>query len=83
MNRGSCSVEALALSAAGTDDALLPALLLDETSDDKGSIVLPPRTFNPSRVVRSVDASGERRFRLLRLLQRGIDFERVAFEETS
>jgi hypothetical protein len=71
------------LSAAGSADALLPALLLDETSDDKASMVLPPRTFNPSRVLRSVDATTERRFRLLRLLQRGIDFERVAFEQTA
>jgi hypothetical protein len=71
------------LSAAGSEDAPLPALLLDETSDDKASLVLPPRTFNPSRVLRSADASPERRFRLVRLLQRGMDFERVAFEETS
>jgi hypothetical protein len=71
-----------ALSAAGSEDAALPALLLDETSDDKASLMLPPRTFNPSRVMRTVDAP-ERRFRLVRLLQRGIDFERVAFEETA
>ena len=43
---------------------------------------LPPRTFNPGRVLRSIDAGPERRFRLTRLLQRGADFERVAFEET-
>ena len=71
------------LSAAGSEDAPLPALLLDETPDDKASLVLPPRTFNPSRVMRSVDAPSERRFRLVRLLQRGFDFERVAFEETA
>jgi cyclic-di-GMP-binding protein len=71
-----------ALSAAGSEDAALPALLLDETPGDKASLVLPPRTFNPSRVMRSVDSPSERRFRLVRLLQRGIDFERVAFEET-
>jgi hypothetical protein len=71
------------LSAAGSDDTPLPVLLLDETSDDKAFLVLPPRTFNPSRVLRSVDVSSERRFRLVRLLQRGSDFERVAFEETT
>jgi hypothetical protein len=71
------------LSAAGSEDAPLPALVLDETSDDKASLVLPPRTFNPSRVLRSVGAPSERRFRLVRLLQRGFDFERVAFEETA
>jgi hypothetical protein len=72
-----------ALSAAGSEDAPVPALLLDETSDDKASLILPPRTFTPSRVLRSVDAPSERRFRLVRLLQRGIDFERVGFEETA
>ena len=70
------------LSAAGSEDAPLPALLLDEAPDDKACLVLPPRSFNPSRVLRSLDA-GERRYRLVRLLQRGTDFERVAFEETT
>jgi hypothetical protein len=71
------------LSAGGSEEAPVPSLILDETPDDKASLVLPPRTFYPSRVLRSVDATSERRFRLVRLLQRGIDFERVAFEETS
>ncbi len=44
------------LSAAGSEDAPVPALLLDETPDDKACLVLPPRTFNPSRVLRSLDA---------------------------
>ena len=71
------------LSAAGSADPPLPALFLSETPDDKACLVLPPRTFNPSRVLRTVDADVERRFRLVRLLQRGLDFERVAFEETT
>ena len=71
------------LSAAGSENSPLPALLLAETPDDKPCLVLPPRTFNPSRVLRSLDAGAERRFRLVRMLQRGIDFERAAFEETS
>jgi len=71
------------LSAAGTGDPPLPTLILAETPDDKACLVLPPRTFNPSRVLRSVDAGSERRFRLVRLLQRGLDFERVAFDETT
>jgi hypothetical protein len=71
------------LSAAVSEDSPLPALILDETPDDKACLVVPPRTFNPSRVLRTVDAGAERRFRLVRLLQRGLDFERVAFEETS
>ena len=71
------------LSAAGAEDPPVPALLLAETPDDKACLVLPPRTFNPSRVLCSLDAGAERRFRLTRLLQRGVDFERAAFEETS
>jgi len=71
------------LSAAGSEDSLVPALILAETPDDKASLVLPLRTFNPSRVLRSVDGGGERRFRLVRLLQRGADFERAAFQETT
>lgn len=70
------------LSVAVAEDSLVPALILAEAPDDKASLVVPPRTFNPSRVLRSVDAGAERRFRLVRLLQRGVDFERVAFEET-
>jgi hypothetical protein len=72
----------LPLSTAGAEDSPLPALLLDETPDDKACLVLPPRTFNPSRVLRTLDPGRERRFRLTRLLQRGFDFERAAFEET-
>jgi len=71
----------LPLSAASSDDPPLPALRLDETPEDKASLVLPPRTFNPSRVLRSLDVGPDRRYRLTRLLHRGIDFERVAFEE--
>jgi len=73
----------LPLSAASSEDPPLPALMLDETPDDKACVVLPPRTFNPSRVLRSLDPGHERRFRLTRLLQRGTDFERAAFEETT
>jgi len=71
------------LSTAVSEDPPVPALLLAETPDDKESLILPPRTFNPSRVLRSLDAGAERQFRLTRLLQRGVDFERVAFEETT
>ena len=73
----------LPLSTAGAEDSPLPALLLDETPDDKACLVLPPRTFNPSRVLKTLDPGRERRFRLTRLLQRGFDFERAAFEEST
>jgi hypothetical protein len=70
-------------SAAFSEDPPIPALLLLETPEDKAALILPPRTFSPSRGLRSLDAGPERKFRLTRLLQRGSDFERVAFEETS
>jgi len=73
----------LPLSAASSEDPPLPALLQDETPQDKACLLLPARTFNPSRVLRSQNPGPERRFRLTRLLQRGADFERVAFEETT
>jgi cyclic-di-GMP-binding protein len=71
------------LSAASSDDPPLPALRFDETPDDKPCLVLPPRTFNPSRVLRSQGVGPERKYRLTRLLHRGTDFERAAFEETT
>ena len=73
----------LPLSAAGSNDPPLAALRLDDSHDDKPFLVLPPRTFNPSRVLRSLDTGPDRRYRLTRLLQRGVDFERASFEETS
>jgi len=73
----------LPLSAAGSNDPPLAALRHDDSPDDKPFLVLPPRTFNPSRVLRSLDTGPDRRYRLTRLLQRGVDFERASFEETS
>ena len=70
------------LSTAVGEDPPVPALMLGETPDDKASLILPPRTFNPIRVLRSLDSGPERRFRLVRLLHRGADFEQVAFDET-
>ncbi len=46
-------------------------------------ISVPPRSFSPGRVLRTIDPGTERKFRLTRLLQRGADFERVAFEESA
>ncbi len=71
------------LSTTATGEAPVPALLLAETPDDKACLVLPPRSFNPSRVLSSIEATPAHRLRLTRLLQRGADFERVAFEETA
>jgi len=70
-------------SVAVSEEPPIPVLLLPETPDDKPYLIVPPRTFNPSRMLRTIDAGAERRFRLTRLVQRGADFERVAFEETT
>ena len=60
----------------------MPALMLGAVDDEPASLIVPPRTFNPSRMLRSMDTGPERKFRLTKLLQRGGDFERVAFDET-
>ena len=69
-------------SVAFAEELPMPALLLAETDGEKASLIVPPRTFNPSRTLRSMDTGPERKFRLTKLLQRGGDFERVAFEES-
>jgi hypothetical protein len=68
-------------SMASLGEAPIPALLLADSPEDKACLVLPPRTFSPSRVLCAGEGSGARRFRLTRLLQRGTDFERVAYFE--
>ena len=65
-----------------SEDPPIPGILIGPTPDEKATIITPPRTFNPGRVLRSIDSGPERRLRLTRLLRRGADFERVAFEET-
>jgi hypothetical protein len=58
-------------------------LLLPEAGDEPAALLVAPRTFTAGRVMRSVDRGAERKFRLTRLVQRGADFERVAFEEVA
>jgi hypothetical protein len=64
-----------------SEEPPIPVILLGPTPDEKPSVITPPRTFNPGRMLRTLDTP-ERRFRLTRLMQRGADFERLAFEET-
>ena len=66
-----------------TDEPPVAALLLAETPEDRPTLVMQPRAFTPGRLMRSVDGGPERKFRLTKLIHRGADFERVAFEETS
>ncbi len=69
-------------SIAFAEELPLPALMLGASEAEGASLVVPPRTFNPGRMLRSMETGPERKFRLIKLLQRGGDFERVAFEET-
>jgi hypothetical protein len=69
-------------SIAFAEELPLPALLLAASEQEPVSLIVPPRTFNPGRLLRSMDHGPERKFRLTKLLQRGGDFERVAFEES-
>jgi hypothetical protein len=64
-----------------SEEPPFPGILIGPTPDEKPTMVTPPRTFNPGRMLRTLD-SPERRFRLTRVVQRGADFERLAFEET-
>jgi len=69
-------------SIAFAEELPLPALMLSATDEEPASLVVPPRTFNAGRMLRSMDTGPERKFRLTRLAQRGGDFERVQFEES-
>jgi hypothetical protein len=72
-----------ALTTMLVEEPPVPALMIAATSDDKAHIVMPSRSFSAGRTLRSVSSGPERRFRLTRLVQRGADFERIAFEETT
>ena len=69
-------------SSAFSEDPPLPVVELCESPDEPVSLIVPPRTFAPGRQLRSMDSGPERRFKLMKLVQRGADFERCAFEET-
>jgi hypothetical protein len=71
------------LQSAFSEDPPMPVIELAESPEEPASLVVPPRTFSPGRQLRSMNAGPERRFKLVKLLQRGADFERVAFEEGS
>jgi hypothetical protein len=64
-----------------SEEPPIPVILLGATPDEPATVLTPARTFTAGRSLRTLD-SPERRFKLTRLLQRGADFERLAFEET-
>ncbi len=76
------SVAVRPTSIAFAEEPPLPVLMLNATDDEPATLIVPPRTFNAGRLLRSMVAGPERTYRLTKLLQRGGDFERVAFEES-
>jgi hypothetical protein len=76
------AVAVRALTTMLVEEAPFPAIMLGVTPDEKTSLIVPPRVFSAGRVLRSLASGPERRLRLTRLIQRGADFERVAFEES-
>jgi len=71
------------MSTAFNEEPPIPALLLAESPEEKASLLLPPRAFNPGRSFRTLDAGPELKYKLTRLVQRGADFERVQFDQSS
>jgi len=71
------------LSSAFNEEPPMPTVLLGETPEEPATLIVGPRMFTAGRMLRSLDPGPERKFRLTRLIQRGADFERVAFEETA
>jgi len=77
------AIAARPMASAYSEDPPLPVLELVKSPEEPASLVVPSRTFAPGRLLRSMESGPERRFKLTKLVQRGADFERVAFEESN
>ena len=64
----------------GTEEAPTAALLLAESPAEPATLVMSPRAFVLNRIMRCDEPGPIQKFRLLDIVQRGGDFERVAFE---
>ena len=64
----------------GTEEAPAAALLLAESPEEPATLVMSPRAFVPNRIMRCDEPGPVQKFKLLHIVQRGGDFERVAFE---
>ncbi|HXU66710.1 MAG TPA: hypothetical protein VN707_05075 [Casimicrobiaceae bacterium] len=64
-----------------TEEAPVPAVILEATPEEPTTLVMSPRAFVPNRVMRRDEPGPVRKLRLTRIVQRGGDFERVAFED--
>ena len=76
------ALAARSMATALAEEPPIPVVLLKAASNEGDSLVAPPRTFGAGRMLRTMESGPERRFRFMRLLQRGADFERMAFDES-
>ena len=60
------------------DEPAVPAIALPGVGREPSSLLLPQRYFQVGRRVETSGA-GKRSFRLVKSLERGADFERVAY----
>ena len=67
-----------ASSGVMRDEPAVPAIALPGIGREPSSLLLPPRYFQAGRRVETSGA-GKRSFRLVKLLERGADFERIAY----
>ncbi len=58
----------------------LPAVLLPKSGQEPASLILPLRVFSPNRRLQTRGGSAAQVYRLVRSVQRGVDFERVVCE---
>jgi hypothetical protein len=64
-----------------TEEPAVPALMLEASPEEPATLVMSPRAFLPNRVMRCDEPGPVRKLKLTGVVQRGGDFERVAFEE--
>jgi hypothetical protein len=67
-----------ASSGVMREEPAVPAIALPAVGREPSSFVLPPRYFQAGRRVET-SGPGKRSFRLVKLLERGADFERAAY----
>jgi len=70
----------VAMVGVTAGSAIGAAILLAESPEEPPSLVLSPRAFVLNRVMRCDEPGPIQKFKLLHIVQRGGDFERVAFE---
>jgi hypothetical protein len=76
---GAVSVRATGLNVQDQNYLPVASLTAVPTLDAPASLLLPPGWFKPKRVI-ELYTSGVTRVRLTEVLERGLDYERVAFE---